>query len=65
MFYKSLSGNAKLKPIIGRQKIKRKKSRLTIIDNYQITKEETKRRKKQINYKINQKKVNKIVIVSQ
>ena len=47
MFYVSLMVTTKQKPIVHTQKIKRKESKHTTTEKHQITKEESKRRRKE------------------
>ena len=58
MFYVSFMLTTKQKLTVDTQKIKRKESKHTTTENYQITKE-SKRRKEQKNYKIARKQLTK------
>ena len=58
MFYLSFMLTTKQKLTVDTQKIKRKESKHTTTENYQITKE-SKRRKEQKNYKIARKQLTK------
>ena len=58
MFYVSFMVTTKQKLTVDTQKIKRKESKHTTTENYQITKE-SKRRKEQRNYKTARKQLTK------